>query len=248
MAARSRPRLLQLDPFKETSGVTPVQGLTQMGLFLQKARVPAVTDPVDLSTRGLTCPLPPILSDPLDTPEEVFGLGRETGRETQIRFCLFARCSALLCVRLCVCVCFEQGERDARPWIGEKPAPLARLKAGSSQRDRTCLPFSAGPGRSPHPHPHPPPWPPRGGPGRDGCPVSAAPVLRCHLGNRSRPRCQLAALLLGVPLHQPWPRQARELVDDRERTRNTPEDPPGHDTAVCMDPRRGRRSPRLMRD
>ena len=174
--------------------------------------------------------------------------GKQAERHRYVFVCLLGALLCFVCVCVCVCVCFERGERDARPWIGEKPAPLARLKAGSSQRDRTCLPFSAGPGRSPHPHPHPPPWPPRGGPGRDGCPVSAAPVLRCHLGNRSRPRCQLAALLLGVPLHQPWPRQARELVDDRERTRNTPEDPPGHDTAVCMDPRRGRRSPRLMRD
>ena len=63
----------QLDPFKETPGVTPVQGIIQMGLFLKKARVTAVTDSVDL----LTCTLPPILSDPLDTLEEVFGLGPE---------------------------------------------------------------------------------------------------------------------------------------------------------------------------
>ena len=67
----------QLDPFKETPGVTPVQGIIQMGLFLKKARVTAVTDSVDLLTHGLTCTLPPILSDPFDTLEEVFGLGPE---------------------------------------------------------------------------------------------------------------------------------------------------------------------------
>ena len=87
----------------------------------------------------------------------------------------------------------EQGKNNAWPWIGEKPAPLTRLKAGSSQWNRTCLHVSGGPGRSPclacphplaqfppcPPHPHlpnltPPPPPPatKGGPRegwRDGC-------------------------------------------------------------------------------
>ena len=67
----------QLDPFKETAGVTPVQGIIQMGLFLKKARVTAVTDSEDFLTHGLTCTLPPILSYPLDTLEEVFGLSPE---------------------------------------------------------------------------------------------------------------------------------------------------------------------------
>ena len=32
-------------------------------------------------------------------------------------------------------VCLNGAENDAWPWIGEKPAPLTRLKAGSSQGD-----------------------------------------------------------------------------------------------------------------
>ena len=44
---------------------------------------------------------------------------------------------------------FEQGENNAWLWIGEKPAPLTCLKAGSYQPDRTCLPVSGEPGQSP---------------------------------------------------------------------------------------------------
>ena len=82
---------------------------------------------------------------------------------------------------------------------------------------------------------------------RGGMAVSA-PVLRCPLGNRSRPRRQLAALLLGVRLHQPCPRKARELMDDKERTQKTPKGPPEPNTAMCMDPRRGRGSPHRMHE
>ena len=73
---------------------------------------------------------PPILSDPLDTLEEVFGLGQKTSRDKQIRF---------------LSVFLNRAENDAWPWIGEKPTPLTRLKAGSSQGDGTCLHFSGGP-------------------------------------------------------------------------------------------------------
>ena len=76
---------------------------------------------------------PPILSDPLDTLEEVFGLGQKTSRDKQIRF---------------LSVFLNRAENDAWPWIGEKPTPLTRLKAGSSQGDGTCLHFSGGLGRS----------------------------------------------------------------------------------------------------
>ena len=66
---------------------------------------------------------------------------------------------------------------------------------------------------SPVPPPHqplslnltPPPPPPatKVGPGRDRGMAVLAPVLICHLWNHSRPRCQIAALLLGAHLHQP---------------------------------------------
>lgn len=69
--------------------MTPVQGIIEMGLFLRKARVTAVTGSVALLTHGLTCTLPPILSDPLDALEEVFGLSQKTGRDKQRRLCLF---------------------------------------------------------------------------------------------------------------------------------------------------------------
>ena len=90
-----------------------------------------MTESLDLFlTHGLTCTLPScqIL---LDTLEEVFGLGQKTSRDKQIRFSLFF-----------FFFFFEQGENDAGPWIGEKPAPLTRVKTGSSQQERTCLHFS----------------------------------------------------------------------------------------------------------
>ena len=55
---RGHTWLLQLDPFKETSGVTPVQGIIKIGLFLKKPRVTAVTDSLDLLTHGFTFTLP----------------------------------------------------------------------------------------------------------------------------------------------------------------------------------------------
>jgi hypothetical protein len=181
-AAGPRPRLLQLDPFKETSGVTPVQGIHPDGPVSEKGpshscdRFSGSLDTwIDLH--------PPILSDPLDTLEEVFGLGQKTSRDKQIRF---------------LSVFLNRAENDAWPWIGEKPTPLTRLKAGSSQGDGTCLHFSGGLGRSPRlarrrppppptrprplaqpphsrlpnltlPHPTPIPATTEGGPGRDGC-------------------------------------------------------------------------------
>ena len=63
---------------------------------------------------------PPILSDPLDTLEEVFGLGQKTSRDKQIRF---------------LSVFLNRAENDAWPWIGEKPTPLTRLKAGNLFED-----------------------------------------------------------------------------------------------------------------
>ena len=46
-----------------------------------------------------------------------------------------------MCYRyLVLSVCLNGAENDAWPWIGEKPAPLTRLKAGSSQGDGRNLP------------------------------------------------------------------------------------------------------------
>ena len=155
-AAGPRPRLLQLDPFKETSGVTPVQGIHPDGPVSEKGpshscdRFSGSLDTwIDLH--------PPILSDPLDTLEEVFGLGQKTSRDKQIRF---------------LSVFLNRAENDAWPWIGEKPTPLTRLKAGSSPPTRP-RPLAQPPhSRLPNltlPHPTPIPATTEGGPGRDGC-------------------------------------------------------------------------------
>ena len=111
--------------------MTPVQGIIKIGLFSEKGpshsrdRFSGFLDKwIDLH--------PPILSDPLDTLEEVFGIGQKTSQDKQIHFCLFF-------------FFFEQGENDAWPWIGEKPSSLTCLKAGSSQQNRTCPHVSGGP-------------------------------------------------------------------------------------------------------
>ena len=68
--------------------MTPVQGIIQMGLFLKKA--PSHSCDRFCGTLDTWVDLhPPILSGPLDTLEEVFGLGQKTGQDKQIRFCLF---------------------------------------------------------------------------------------------------------------------------------------------------------------
>ena len=113
---------------------------------------------------------------------------------------------------------------------------------------------SPGPGSHPHlPNltPPPTPTPPRPSPAargaRGGVAVSA-PAPRRPLGHRSRPGRRPAALPLGVRPHQPCPRKARELADNKERAQTAPKGPPEPDTAARTDPRRGRGSPRRMHE
>ena len=68
--------------------MTPVQGIIKIGLFSEKGpshscdRFSGFLDKwIDLH--------PPILSDPLDTLEKVFGLSQKTSQDKQICFCLF---------------------------------------------------------------------------------------------------------------------------------------------------------------
>lgn len=63
--------------------MTPVQGIIKIGLFSEKGpshsrdRFSGFLDKwIDLH--------PPILSDPLDTLEEVFGIGQKTSQDKQI--------------------------------------------------------------------------------------------------------------------------------------------------------------------
>ena len=64
--ARPRPRLLQLDPFKETSGVTPVQGIHPDGPVSEKGPSHSC-DRFSGSLDTWIARHPPILSDPLYT-------------------------------------------------------------------------------------------------------------------------------------------------------------------------------------
>lgn len=112
-------------------GDSLVQGVIKVGLFLKKARVTAVTESLDLFlTHGLTCTLP--------SCQILWTLSK--------RSLAWARKQAKINKYVFVCFFFffffEQGENDAGPWIREKLAPLTRVKAGSSQRERTCLHFS----------------------------------------------------------------------------------------------------------
>ena len=134
------------------------------------------------------------------------------------------------------------------------PTPTHTQARAHAHPDPAPTPISSTshPPPPPPPHPTPPlpsaPLPSPATRGARGGMAVSAPVLRCPLGNRSRPRRQLAALLLGVRLHQPCPRKARELMDDKERTQKTPKGPPEPNTAMCMDPRRGRGSPHRMHE
>jgi len=75
-----------------------------------------VTGTLDLLAHGFTCTLPSC---------QIFWTCWK-------RSLASARKQAEISKHVLACV-FEQGENDAWPWIGEKPAPLTRLKAGSSQ-------------------------------------------------------------------------------------------------------------------
>lgn len=90
-AAGPRPRLLQLDPFKETSGVTPVQGILQMGPFLKKARVTVVTGSLDLLTHGLTCTLPSCQILWTRLKRSLASARKQAERNTHVFVCVFER-------------------------------------------------------------------------------------------------------------------------------------------------------------